>query len=315
VHELGFPASFFSQPAVHDLPTETVSFRALSKTKAADRDRALAGGLMALELNEWLERNFGLPTPDLPDLRDHRDNPEGAAIALRTRWGLGDQPITSMVALLEYKGVRVFSLAEDCRDLDAFSFWRGETPFVFLNTLKSSERSRFDAAHELAHLVMHKHGEPVGRVEEREADAFAGALLMPRSSVVTYAPRLPTLPRLIEAKHYWNVSVSALAHRLHDVQMVTEWQYRTLCIQIQNAGIRKSEPQGSVREMSQVFDKILCSLRSEGLAKRDIAAQLAWPLRELNSLIFGLILSAVEGGGEGSNNPSPVNRTVLRLLK
>ena len=54
-----------------------------------------------------------------------------------------------MLHVLEAKGVRVFSLAENTRNVDAFSSWREERPFVFLNMQKTAERSRFDAAHEL----------------------------------------------------------------------------------------------------------------------------------------------------------------------
>ncbi|WP_376773772.1 ImmA/IrrE family metallo-endopeptidase [Rhizobium mongolense] len=71
----------------------------------------------------------------------------------------------NMVHLL----VRVFSLVENTRTVDAFSVWRGIRPFVFLNTIKTSEHGRFDAAHELGHLVLPRHGGPSGRRAEDEA--------------------------------------------------------------------------------------------------------------------------------------------------
>ena len=64
---------------------------------------------------------------------------------------------------------------------------------MFLNTFKSAERSRFDAAHELAHLILHKHGAPNGQEAEKQADTFAGSFLMPRASVLASAPRSPTI--------------------------------------------------------------------------------------------------------------------------
>jgi Zn-dependent peptidase ImmA (M78 family)/DNA-binding XRE family transcriptional regulator len=313
---LRFAASFFGAPEFDSLPVETVSFRALSKTKAAARNRAIAGGELALDLSEWLDRKFSLPVPDLPDLRHYHTDPEAAAMALRTYWRLGDLSIKSMIELLEAKGVRVYSLAEDCLDLDAYSFWRDGTPFIFLNTLKSSERSRFDAAHELAHLVLHKHGEPTGRVEEREADGFAGAFLMPRSSVLTYGPRIATIPALVQAKHHWNVSVGALAHRVYEVGLITEWQYRSLCIEIQKTGLRKTEPQSRPRETSQIFQKVFSALREQGIGKPELAAQLGWHLDELNALVFGLVLSPVQGGrGRGSDGSSAAGRDHLQVLK
>ncbi|NTZ43826.1 ImmA/IrrE family metallo-endopeptidase [Altererythrobacter sp. SALINAS58] len=40
--------------------------------------------------------------------------------------------------------------------VEAFSFWSGFRPFVFLDSDKTSgARERFDAAHELGHLVLH----------------------------------------------------------------------------------------------------------------------------------------------------------------
>lgn len=96
--------------------------------------------------------------------------------------GLGEAPIANMVHLLETKGVRVFSLVEDCHELDAFSTWLDGTPFVFLNTRKSAERSRMDAAHELGHLVLHRVGRPQGKEAEEEATRFGAAFLMPRAS-------------------------------------------------------------------------------------------------------------------------------------
>lgn len=312
---LGFAPSYFSRPDPATLPVEAVSFRALSKARASDRERAVAGGEMALELSDWLRENFDLPAPDLPDLRHYRSDPEGAAIALRTRWGLGDKPIASMVHLLEYRGVRVFSLAEDCREIDAYSFWQGDTPFVFLNTLKSSERSRFDAAHELAHLVLHRHGGTPDRAEEREANAFAGAFLMPASSITAFAPRVISLPALVQAKHHWNVAVSALAHRLHDLELISNWQYHALCRDIQQAGYRTSEPQSGPREQSQVFAKVFAALKAEHTGKKELAARFGWRLDELNALVFGLVVGSVRGGGKGAPTPTSELREKLRVVK
>lgn len=309
---LGFPVSFFERAEPELLAETGVSFRSLSKLAAGDRARALAGGELALELNAWLEQTFELPAPSVPDLRGNRDS-EAAAIALRQQWGLGDKPIAHMVRLLEAKGVRVFSLAEDCHEVDAFSFWRGTRPFVFLNTLKSAERSRFDAAHELGHLVLHRHGQALGREAEQQADAFASAFLMPASSVRAFAPRIPTIPRLIEAKKIWNVALSALVHRMHQLRMVSEWQYRSLFIELQKLGMRKQEPEPSAREMSQVLDKVLQNVRATGSSKQELARALGWPVREINALTFGLILSSVAGGGSAAEDAGPL-REKLQLV-
>ena len=292
--ELGFPAEFFCLPDPDSLPKEAVSFRALSRMTARQRDRALAGGELALELNTWLEQHFMLPEPDLPDLRPPKD-PESASAMLRAYWCLGDEPIPNMVHLLEKKGVRVFSLTEDCETLDAFSFWQASRPFIFLNTMKSGERSRFDAAHELGHLVLHSHGPPSGREAEREADEFASAFLMPRSSIEAHHPRLKSLPGLINAKQRWGASALALAKRMHDTGLLSEWHYRKICIDVQQEGMRKDEPNPIPRERSLVLHEIFKILWSEKTPPQKMAQELGWPQSELDALTFGRIHSEKHG--------------------
>ena len=296
---LSFPIAFFSRAGTDRVLPESVSFRSLSRTPANHRARALAAGELALELSLWLDERFSLPPSQVPDFGGQRD-PEAAAMAVRSRWGLGESPISNMIWLLEAKGVRVFSLAEDSRDVDAFSFWKGKTSFVFLNTAKSSERSRFDAAHELGHLVLHQNNPPNGREAEREADAFASAFLMPAASVLAHAPRFASIDRLVRAKHYWRVSVSALAVRMHQVGVLTDWNYRNLMVELQHSGFRKKEPEMIPREMSQVFRKVFLQLRNEGIRRRELARELDWPVSELDALIFELVLASLPGGsGQG----------------
>ena len=100
--------------------------------------------------------------------------------------------------------------------LNAFSFWRDGNPFIFLNNFKTAESSNFDTAHELGHLVMHKHGDPKGdRSAEREADRFASAFLMPARDVRARMPRPVTLNVVLAAKARWRVSAKPRGGRVH----------------------------------------------------------------------------------------------------
>jgi Zn-dependent peptidase ImmA (M78 family) len=300
---LKFPLEFFSGPDIDELLPDTASFRALSKMSTGDRNQALTAGALAVEVSDWIGKRFRLPPCDLPDLREftaaqrQKGGPfaaEAAADALRSLWNLGEQPIGNMIHLLEEKGVRVFSLSESIgSDVDAFSLWKAGTPYVFLNTLKSGERGRFDAAHELGHLVLHAHGGG-GREAEIEANRFASAFLLPRSSIVARAPRPATLDQLLVAKRNWNVSAAALAHRMHSLQLVTDWHYRTLCIQM--APFRKEEPNGIPRETSQLLDKVFAALREDGGGKTTIARDLLIHPDEIDALVFGLVMTPVKGG-------------------
>lgn len=302
---LEFPVEFFGGDACAAPDAEGASFRSLTTMTARERDAALAAGALAYLLSDWVDDRFDLPAADLIDLSLEED-PEAAAAAVRQAWGLGVTPITDMVRLLEAHGVRVFSLAENTKNVDAFSCWRDETPFVFLNTFKSTEHSRFDAAHELGHLVMHKHGGPhAGREAEVEANRFASAFLMPAPDVIGRIRRVTGLADLVLAKQRWGVSVAALAYRVHKLGIVTDWNYRGLCIEMNQVGYRTNEPQGLPPERSLVWQKVFAELWSERVTRDDIASQLSIPTAELDNLVFGLT---------GQNSSSKPQARSLRLV-
>jgi len=309
---LRFPVSFFAGDDLEQLSPDIASFRALSKMTASKRDMALGAGTIALLLNDWIEKRFELPQPSLPDL-SQEGGPEAAAAAIRQLWGLGELAIKNMVHLLESRGVRLFSLTIDAQEVDAFSMWHDSKPFIFLNTMKSAEHSRFDAAHELGHLVLHRHGEPQGQEAEREAHAFAAAFLMPRGSVLANAPKFATVDHLVKLKKYWTVSVGALAYRLHAVDVLSEWHYRQLYIDISKRGFRTREPEEAPRETSQMLAKVFAALRDDSVAKRDIAEQLHITPEEIEQLVFGLAVTSLTGGS-GPGAGSGKKRGQLRAV-
>ena len=214
---------------------------------AKERDAALAAGSFAFEVADWINERFNLPDAELLDLGQERD-PATAARTLRQFWSIGEKPIGNMIKLLESKGIRVFSLAENTKNVDAFSCWRNDEPYVFLNTFKTTERSRFDAAHELAHMVLHKHGGPQqGRQAEVEANAFASAFLMPHADVVATIPYVTSVDQIVTAKKRWGVAAVALAYRLNKMNRITDWLY----VQV-NRRYRTKEPDGLPPERSTV---------------------------------------------------------------
>lgn len=286
---LNYPAGFFYGDDPEELDATTVSFRSLTKMSALEREAARSAGTLGLQLSAWVDQQFTLPEPKVPNL-SHEAEPEAAARAVRAAWGLGEQPISNMLSLLEAHGVRVFSLAEQTDAVDAFSFWWNERPYVFLNNYKTAEHSIYDSAHELAHLAMHKHAGPQpSRAAEREANQFASAFLMPKNDVLSRVPRFITVDGIIKIKARWRVSAMAMAYRLRSLNLMTEWQYKSACIELGRRGYRNGEPQGlPAHETSAVWRKVLSQLWSEKTTKNEIAAALNLPMDELENLIWGL---------------------------
>jgi Zn-dependent peptidase ImmA (M78 family)/transcriptional regulator with XRE-family HTH domain len=296
---LNVSAAFLTGAEIEEIPAAAVSFRALSKMTARQRDRALADGRVALMINDWIEARFRLPDADIPTLTGH--DPETAAEIVRARWGLGERPVRNMLHLLESHGTRIYSLTELNEVLDAYSlYWDGK-PFVFLSTGKTGERGRFDAAHELGHLVLHGEHQVAGERPSAEAEAnrFAAAFLMPRASVLAAGLVNAPVDRILAAKSQWAVAAMALTHRLHELDLLTDWGYRAACVALGRLGYKRAEPAGIPRETSQLLGKVLAQLRAEGVPPARIAASLGISVAEFRSHLFGLTLTAVPGNRAG----------------
>jgi hypothetical protein len=94
----------------------------------------------------------------------------------------------------------------------------------------------------------------------------------------------------------------AMAYRLNSLGLLSDWQYKSICIELGRRGYRSAEPDGIERETSVVWRKVLSHLWSEKTTKNDIAANLNLPLDELEGLIWNLAgvdqrpIGPVEGG-------------------
>lgn len=289
----GFAAEYFSKPSPEFPNPESVSFRSLRSLTASKRDAAIAAGAIAFEFDDWVANEYERPPHNLIQADDA--TPAAAAAQLRAHWGMGMRPIRNVVNLLESRGIRVFSLVEETRHLDAYSLWRNDKPYVFLNTTKTAERSRFDACHELGHLIMHRHKGSAHASAEDEANEFASAFLMPPEDLLAETHWGMSLSDLISAKKRWGVSVSALNRSLHKLGRLSDWSYRGNYIalnkhlkELRDRNLAVDEPDSMLRETSQIWEKIFRDLWVRGIPLARVARKLGLPEKQLNDLLFGI---------------------------
>lgn len=314
---LAFPVEFFGAHDLEELEEVQLSFRARSKTSNKAKSAVKSSARIAVEMKRWIDDRFITPSPDLPSL-DAYMSPELAAEHVRARWGLETmQPVSNCVHLLEAKGIAVFSLPPDYRDVDAFSFWWRDQPFVMLSTMKSAERSRFDAIHELGHLVLHRNEDfnRDWRTAEREANQFASAFLMPRFSVFKHFTEPATTDRILRAKKRWRVAAMALAYRLHELEVLSEWTYRQTTLELGRLGYRSGEPRGIARETSQLLAKVFGSLRADKVSLASVARELFVEPDELRHLTFGLLLQSLGNTGQDGIDVRELSHPTLRLVR
>lgn len=271
---LGFPIDFFYRPDIHLLQIGEGTFRA-RVIPAGLRDRVLADGSLAAGVITPAIRTYAKAIPiDVPDLTGV--HPEEAAGEVRKYWQLGDGPISNMVHLLETRGVMVFWMNEDKPGVDAVSYWLGDQPFVLMNSGQGTpDRHRFNLAHELGHLVLHRHeANPPGANIERQANDFASALLLPPDEWIKDAPRQIVLDDYIPLKEWWKVSIQAMIVRSYRLGCITQWQYEYAFKAINIRWGKKHEPGRVDPEESEVHKLFVQILKGKGVSLRRFASDI-----------------------------------------
>jgi Zn-dependent peptidase ImmA (M78 family) len=196
---------------------------------------------------------------------------------LRRRWTVPAGPINNLIRLVESAGVVVVFRSFGTTGQDAVSTWPqepGRPPMMLVNADVSADRLRFTVAHELGHLVMHA---MLGDNQEKEANVFAGEFLAPANEIRTHLEGLTTsdFRRLMALKVEWGMSMAALIRRAHDLQTISDRQYREFQVRLGKLGWRTSEPGDVVRENPSVIGKIIALQRSEHDYSDDALARLA----------------------------------------
>jgi Zn-dependent peptidase ImmA (M78 family)/DNA-binding XRE family transcriptional regulator len=298
---LNLPVAFFLR-AQPDHGAAPMFYRSMASTTQSVRKRSQArlrwAQDISLELQEWLD----LPEPNVPDLdvRDHREirdeDIERMANECRTRWSLGQGPIADMLLVLENAGVIVVKEEVGTAKMDGVSNWSTADgrPYTLIARDKATlVRSRMDAAHELGHLVLHRHLSPKAlnsagdfKDIERQAFYFAGAFLLPAESFATEVWS-PSLNALVALKERWKASVGAMLMRCSALGMMSEEAERRLWKYYSARGWRKSEPLDDVLtpEEPRLLARSVRLLIDEGVRSREaLLGDFRLPAADVESL-------------------------------
>lgn len=227
------PEFFLRPPFRSERPT---FLRSLASTLVRDLNYQRAQMQWLQEISFVLGHYVDLPEVDIPDvlegasytqLRD--DDIEAIALRLRRHWNMGEGPCGDVVALMERIGIVVATILMNTTKLDGLCSWSpfDGRPHVLLATDKMSlPRRQMDAAHELAHAVLHQsvpeeEFQDNLRVIERQAFRLASALLLP-STTYPLEVKHPSLAMFTSLKERWRVSIKAQIKRLSDLEIIPD---------------------------------------------------------------------------------------------
>ncbi|MDP9412932.1 MAG: XRE family transcriptional regulator [Pseudomonadota bacterium] len=301
--KLGFPRSFFLRAPLPD-DDAPIFWRSNAAATKIARQRGLQRLKWSKEIASYLTDYFEFPKVDFPDELfsdvDFRElttaDVEGTADRLRQFWGFGQAPVPDLLLELENSGTITGRINMAAETLDAFSQWSTSIgiPFVLVGRDRASAvRSRFDAAHELGHLLLHRNvdrkrinSKEDFNLIEKQAHRFAAAFLLPARA---FADELwtPSLDGFLALKERWRVSISMMIMRCETIGITEKEETQRLYINYNRRGWRTEEPLDSVlkHEEPKILKRSFEALIQEGIKSRQqIIDDLALPTREVEQL-------------------------------
>ena len=285
-----------------DIELEEVNF--LKKRLASKKEEAevKAKVLHLLERYLTVEEILNLPTVDadmprnspwrvLHDLAEV----EQMADTLRSHWGLGLDPISNFVEIVEVHGIKILSIPLGEIEGLAARVRRGKksvASVIVINESNEDDRQRFTIAHELGHIVMDVVAKDIDK--NKAANRFAGAFLIPAETLRTEIGSSRTsisLAELLELKRIFGVSVQALTYRCNELGIFNNTLFESLFKEFKNRGWRTPtyiEPNPIEGEVPKRFERLCLRALMEGaISEAKVAELLGISVHELTRKIDG----------------------------
>ncbi len=253
-NRLGFPMSFFERADPPNFPLGSLLFRSHRSIASSEKVEAHRLGQLEFEMSIVLTKRVRNKIAlRLPQIVDEPSDYIEAAQLTRNALGLSPEvPIPNLVKAVEQSGVIILTLPATFEHCDAYSLWvsvpssqptfETKKPLIALSNDVPGDRLRLSLAHELGHLIMHQSVRSSTIEVEEEAYKFAAELLLPEAAIRQQIIPPVTLTSLSILKPIWGVSIQALIVRAHDLEIITERQYRYLYKQLSTHGWKLDEP-------------------------------------------------------------------------
>jgi len=300
---LKVPLSYFRYP--HEDQIGTIFYRSMSAATKSARLRAENRYKWLRLIVTYLRKFIDFPKDNFPNFKTPNDpnlisdeQIEDLAVQTRQFWNLSNIPISNIVSLLECNGTIVARDDLGAITLDAFSDISPDIDchqYIVLGTDKSTAvRSRFDAAHELGHRVLHQNIDKnylIKKAEysliEKQAHRFAAAFLLPSDAFAEdfYSSTLDALKNL---KPKWKVAISMMLKRAEDLNFISGDQARYLWIRLSRQGWKRKEPLDDELEIEepQLLRRAFEMVINENVkTKQEIVSQIPLPPLDIENLV------------------------------
>ncbi len=219
------------------------------------------------------------------------EDAEQRAVELRQMWGLDDNPIESITQLIEDRGGVVVGIDRPIDHFDGVSGWINTSiPLAVTTTASSTDRQRFNIAHELGHLLLWQEGQN-DKTSEAVAHRFAAAFLLPATAMkhaLGEHRQHIDIGELLLLKEKFGISMQAIVYRAQDLGVISMALCKSFFKSFSQKGWRKNEPYPFVGNERQLrlkqmtlrafAEKIITRNQAERLCPGCLADMAAQPM-------------------------------------
>lgn len=232
---LGMDFDYFFRPVTVQI-TRPADYRKKASLNRTDEKAINEEVMDKVERYMEIEDTLGVSMEFDYDLSDiivsNRDDVKRVVAHIRKDWNLGLGPLSNIIDMLEYHGLRVIEIeAPDA--FDGMCVFVGEKkPVLVLNKHYTVERKRFSTLHELGHSVMRMNESLEQRDRESLCNYFAGEMLL--SSEVLYRQFSRRIYKLYlndiaHMQTQFGISIDAIMHKLKDEHILEDVLYTNFC--------------------------------------------------------------------------------------
>lgn len=190
--------------------------------------------LLTVEQIVGEEVRFKNPVKNLLNINT-REKAEEAALELRKKWALYDNPFANVISVLEREGIKIIEVSTDST-FEGLSAEYMDMPIIVLNdAIQEVTRKRFTTLHELGHLVLQIPDDLNYEKIERICDAFAAMLILPKELLIMELGKSRvnlSIRELNLIKEKYGISIKALLVSAGFANIISWKKYKEMCEQL-----------------------------------------------------------------------------------
>lgn len=237
---LGFPLSFFTKEYEDEIKDKSiVYFRTKEIPKKTKEELKEKIKILDEEIIPYFNKYINFPEINIldsiiPEIINYcnytKEDIKNITLEVRKQWGLGYEPIDNLSYIIQKNGYIINKQYINQNKTDGFSQMINNRAYILISANKEcAVRSRFDLAHELGHLVLHRYVEEEEQGSvciERQADYFASELLYPSDKFIEEIQTLPlNFETFVMLKEKWKISIQAIVRKCKDLELISDDKY------------------------------------------------------------------------------------------